>query len=256
MKKKRLILLTNDDGYFSEGLGALTRALEPLAEVYIVAPDREKSATSLSLTLRRPLRVQKMKARVYAVDGTPVDCIYLALKKLLPRKPDLVIAGINHGPNLGQQDVSYSGTVAGAIQGTYLQVPSLAVSHSARQNGRFDFKAVAAITSRLARQLLKSGLPQGVTLNINFPPPPFKGIKLTCLGEKRYNPKIIEDDDPRGRTYYWIGTGKPKPIALEGSDLLAVREGYISVTPLHTDLTDFKALETPAFKTLFSKLTC
>jgi len=251
-KMKPLILLTNDDGFFSEGISTLSNSLKNLGEVFTVAPDREKSATSLSLTLHRPLRVQKIKSNVYAVDGTPADCIYLAMKKLLSRKPDLIISGINRGPNLGQQDISYSGTVAAAIQGTFLQVPSMAVSLLADESGQYFFDFATKIVREIAERLLKKRLPEGVTLNINIPPPPFKGTKMTKLGRKRYNPEIIEKKDPRHNPYYWIGTGSPEALADEESDIMAMSQGYISVTPLHTDLTDYQALKLPLLKNIFS----
>jgi 5'-nucleotidase len=249
---KALILLTNDDGFYSEGIEALHRRLKDLGEIFIVAPDRERSATSLSLTLHRPLRVKRIGENVFAVDGTPADCVYLALQKFLPRKPDLLISGINSGPNLGQQDVSYSGTVAAAIQGTFLQVQSFAISLLHDEKGRFQFDAASKIAFQVAKRLLQNKLPEGITLNINIPPPPFKGIKITTLGQRRYNPEIIEEKDPRKNSYYWIGTGNPKTIGDEESDVVVVKLGYISVTPLHTDLTDFQALKLPALKDIFS----
>lgn len=239
-RTKPLILLANDDGFFSGGMEALHSRLKDLADVFIVAPDREKSATSLSLTLRRPLRVQKIRERIYAVDGTPADCIYLAVRKLLPRKPALLISGINHGPNLGQQDISYSGTVAAAIQGTYLRVPSLAVSMLADGRGRYRFDFGAGIVRLAAEYLLEHRLPRGITLNMNIPAPPVKGIKITKLGEKRYSPQIIRKKDPRNNFYYWIGTGRPRAVGDKETDVRATRDGYISVTPLHTDLTDYR----------------
>lgn len=248
---KPLILLTNDDGYFAEGILALAINLKTAAETVIVAPDREKSATSLSLTLRRPLRVETIKKDVFAVDGTPADCIYLALKMILPRTPDLIVSGINRGPNLGQQDISYSGTVAAAIQGTFLKVPSVAIS---AVQGGYDLEVPAGFALKLAKRLLRQGLPPGLTLNINFPPPPIKGIKITKLGEKRYDPEIFEKRDPRDNTYYWIGSGIPTPIGDRASDVWAVSHGYVSVTPLHTDLTDYAALARPAWKKIFQGL--
>ncbi len=247
-----LILLTNDDGFYSEGIEALSRQLKDMGEIYIVAPDRERSATSLSLTLHRPLRVKKIREKTFAVDGTPADCVYLALQKFLPRKPDLLISGINAGPNIGQQDVSYSGTVAAAIQGTFFQVQSLAISLLHDEKGRFHFDSASKIAHQAAKRLLQNKLPAGITLNINIPPPPFKGIKITKLGQRRYTPEIIEDKDPRKNSYYWIGTGSPRTIGDEESDVTAIRLGFISITPLHTDLTDFQALKLPALRNIFS----
>jgi 5'-nucleotidase len=252
---KPLVLLTNDDGYFAQGVSALARNLKRAAETITVAPDREKSATSLSLTLRRPLRVEKIKKNIFAVDGTPADCIYLALKMILPRDPDLIISGVNHGPNLGQQDISYSGTVAAAIQGTFLRIPSIAVSAAPNIRGECDFDFSAGFVFKLAMRILKKRLPVGLTLNINIPPPPIKGIRMTELGEKRYDPEIVEKRDPRDNIYYWIGSGKPTPIGDRSSDVWAVEHGYISVTPLHTDLTDYAALALPSWKKLLQGLT-
>jgi len=251
---KPLILLTNDDGYFADGILALARHLKRVAKIVVVAPDREKSATSLSLTLRRPLRVERIKSGVFAVDGTPADCIYLALKMILPKDPSLIISGINHGPNLGQQDISYSGTVAAAIQGTFLRIPSVAVSALPNIRGGYTFDPAAEFVSKLALRILKKKLPAGLTLNVNIPPPPIKGARMTQLGEKRYDPEIVEKKDPRDNTYYWIGSGKPTPIGNKASDVWAVARGYISVTPLHTDLTDYAALSNPSWKKIIQGL--
>jgi 5'-nucleotidase len=252
---KPLILLVNDDGFFAEGIQILARRLKSMADIFIVAPDREKSATSLSVTLRRPLRVEKIRKNVFAVDGTPADCIYLALKMILPRNPDLIVSGLNRGPNLGQQDISYSGTVAGALQGSFLHVSAVAVSVIPDKKGRYDYKFPARFMHDLAPRLLHRPLPAGLTLNINIPPPPVKGVRITSLGEKRYDPEIVEKTDPRENTYYWIGSGTPVPVGGRKSDVLAIRQGYISVTPLHTDLTDYKALADPSLKKLFKDLS-
>lgn len=251
---KPLIFLTNDDGFFAEGIEALSRNFKDLGRVYIVAPDRERSTTSLSLTLRRPLRVKKIKTNTYAVDGTPADCVYIALKKLLPQKPSLLISGINKGPNLGQQDISYSGTVAAAIQGTFLQIPSMAVSLSPDKNHQYSYDFSARIVQSIAMKLLENKIPEKMTLNINFPPPPIKGIKLTKLGQKRYNPEIIEKKDPRQDSYYWIGPGNPKAEGAKNSDVMVVKEGYISITPLHTDLTNYKTIQHPTFKNILASI--
>ncbi len=249
---KPLILLTNDDGFYSQGMEALAHHLEKEGHVYIVAPDQERSATSLALNLHRPLRVKNIRANVYAVDGTPADCVYLAVQKILPRKPDFLISGINSGPNLGQQDISYSGTVAGALQGTFLQIPSMAVSVLHDDNGEFHYDHAAKICLSLMNKTLKNSLPEGTTLNINIPPPPIKGIKFVKLGQKRYNPEISERQDPRNRIYYWIGTGNPKAIGDGDSDVMVIKEGYVTITPLHKDLTDYRILEDRNFRDIFS----
>ena len=248
MSPQKLILVTNDDGYEAEGVAVLFRRLREMGEVFLVAPDREKSATSLALTLRSPLRVRQAEPRVFAVEGTPADCVYLALEKLLPRRPDLVVSGINHGPNLGQQDISYSGTVAGAVQGTYFGSPSLAVSALHDGQGRYDFVPAAEIARRIAARLLSGPPVRGVTLNLNIPPPPVKGLRLTRLGWKEYFPEIIEAQDPRRRSYYWIGMGKPKAREDPDTDLDAVRRGFASLTPLHSDATHHDSLRLPALK--------
>jgi 5'-nucleotidase len=249
-----LIFLTNDDGFFAEGLEALSRNLKDLGLIYVIAPDRERSATSLSLTLRRPLRVKKIRKNVYAVDGTPADCVYVGLKKLLPQKPSLLISGINKGPNLGQQDISYSGTVAAAIQGTFLEIPSMAISLLPDENQKYFYDLPARIVHSLTMKLLENTLPEKTTLNINFPPPPIKGIKLTKLGQKRYNPEIIEKKDPRQDSYYRIGRGNPKAEGAKNSDVMVIKEGFVTVTPLHTDLTDFQTMKHSIFKNILSSI--
>ncbi|HAR36283.1 MAG TPA: 5'/3'-nucleotidase SurE [Acidobacteria bacterium] len=238
--KQPLFLLTNDDGYFSPGITALAGELGQMGQVYIVAPDREKSSISLALTLRRPLRAEKIDRNTYAVDGTPADCVYIALRHILPRQPDLLISGINRGANLGCQDVSYSGTVAAALQGTFMGIPSLAVSHLGRRtkNGSlYDFKGAAALVRPIVETILKNGLPHRVYLNINIPPLPVKGIKITRLGEKRYSPELVRKRDPRGKTYFWIGVGHPKAVGPKDSDVQVVDRGWVSVTPLQIDRT-------------------
>lgn len=250
--RKPVILLTNDDGFIADGLRSLRRALRGLGEIWIVAPDREKSACSLSLTLHRPLRVQKAGARGFAVDGTPADCVYLAVRKLLPRAPDLLLSGINRGPNLGQQDIAYSGTVAAAVQGTFLGIPSVAVSLHPDLKERYPFDSAARLARSLASYLLTHRLPAGTTLNVNIPPPPFKGIRVTDLGEKRYTPEIVEKKDPRENSYFWIGTGRPQPSGGVSSDIMAVAAGYVSITPIHKDMTDHEAVRRVFFRRLAS----
>ncbi|MCX8160346.1 MAG: 5'/3'-nucleotidase SurE [Candidatus Saccharicenans sp.] len=244
--KAPLFLLTNDDGYFAPGLNALAEELRRVGQVYVVAPDREKSSISLALTLRRPLRAEKIDKNTYAVDGTPADCVYIALRHILPREPDLLISGINRGANLGCQDVSYSGTVAAALQGTFLGIPSIAVSlmGARTSNGRiYDFKRAAALVRPLVETILKNGLPPGVYLNINIPPLPTKGIKITRLGEKRYSPELVRKKDPRGKTYFWIGFSDPKGVGPKDSDVHVVDRGWISVTPLQIDRTAHPLLD-------------
>lgn len=253
-RPKSLILLTNDDGYFSPGLSVLATRLRPAFDVRIVAPDRERSANSLSLTLRRPLRLFRVRPGVFAVDGTPADCIYLALKSLRPRRPDLILSGMNLGPNLGEQDIAYSGTVAAAIQGTFLGIPSVAVSLVPDASGKFDLEASAAFVAAIARRLVAKPLPPGVTLNINIPPPPVRGVRIAGLGQKKYEPEVIEKKDPRGRLYYWIGTSEPEGSGDARSDIRALAGGFISMTPLHTDLSDYRMMRHPSLVGLRSCL--
>jgi len=239
-KEQPLFLLTNDDGYFSPGITALAEKLGQMGQVYIVAPDREKSSISLALTLRRPLRAEKVVRNVYAVDGTPADCIYVALRYILPRKPDLLISGINKGANLGCQDVSYSGTVAAALQGTFMGIPSIAVSLLGRKTSRehhYDFEKAAALVRSLVEILIKKKLPPKTYLNINIPPFPIKGLKITRLGEKRYSPELAIKKDPRGKTYFWIGVGNPRAVGPKNSDVQVVDRGWVSITPLQIDRT-------------------
>lgn len=241
-----IILLTNDDGHFREEIQALRRKLRSLGRTFVVAPDRERSAASLCLSLRRPLRLHRIGPSVWAVEGTPADCVYFALQKLLPRRPDLLISGLNPGPNLGQQDVHYSGTVGAALQGTFLGIPSMAVSLIPDEKGRLNLAFAASVVRAIAGWILAGKLPAGIALNVNIPQPPVKGIKVTKLGWKFYNPEIIEKTDPRGASYYWIGTGQPECSGDDMTDLAAVRDGYISVTPLHTDMTAFNMMERSA----------
>jgi 5'/3'-nucleotidase len=243
-----ILLLTNDDGFYRETIQVLFRGLASLGRTFIVAPDRERSACSLAVTLRQPLRAQRVKPRVWAVEGTPVDCVYFALQKFLPRRPDLIISGMNPGPNLGQQDINYSGTVAGAIQGTFHGVPSISVSLLPDAAGRFDLKAALGVVRTIAADVLAHGLPPGVALNVNIPPAPVRGVKITRLGWKFYDPEIIEKTDPRNATYYWIGTGTPRRVGDAGTDVMAAHAGYISLTPLHTDMTAPHALGSPRLR--------
>ena len=249
-RRRSLVLLTNDDGYLAPGLAALARALRRDADLWLVAPDRERSATSLALTLVHPLRVLRVRRQVWAVDGTPADCVYLAVRKLLPRVPDLLLSGINRGPNIGRQDVSYSGTVAAALQGAFLGIPSVAFSALPDGGGRYHFEAAAGVAARLALEVMDAPWPEGAALNVNFPPPPWHGLRLTTLGDKHYEPEIIEKVDPRSRAYFWIGLGRTRLVGKPSSDIQAVGKGFISVTPLRPDPTDRPALRTPLLRRL------
>jgi 5'-nucleotidase len=241
------ILITNDDGYFSEGVAALTQALEEIGEVTVVAPASEQSATAHSLTLTRPLRTRQIAGRRFTVDGTPTDCVLLALTKLLPERPDIVVSGINHGANLGD-DVTYSGTVAGALEASAYKLPGIAISLTAREG---DFRHAANFAADLTARVLKEGLPGGTILNVNVPPGPIRGARLTSQGVGSPTPDIIEGVDPRGRTYYWIGVQKVSWKQDCGSDHAAIEEGLVSITPLRTDLTDYRTLESFRSRDLF-----
>lgn len=235
------ILVTNDDGYFSEGIAALAAALESVGDVIIVAPSSEQSASSHSLTLTRPLRVRQLDERRYNVDGTPTDCVVLALMTILKdNRPDLVVSGINHGANLGD-DVTYSGTVAGAMEGVIFGVPSIAVSMTQRDER--DFRHAAALTARLAQKVLVEGLPSGTLLNVNVPPGEVRGVRWTKQGIKGAQTHIVEGVDPRGKQYYWIGAQIYATQVEPDSDYAAVKEGLVSITPLRVELTDQPALE-------------
>ncbi len=237
------ILVTNDDGFRSEGIILLARALKELGSVFIVAPDRERTAVGHSITLHRPLRLEKIKKNVYAVDGTPADCVHLAVKSLLARRPALVVSGINKGGNLGD-DVTYSGTVSGAIEGTLLGIPSFAISLVARKG--FRFHAAASFAATVAGQILKHGLPKGTFLNINVPNLDEKHIvsyRITRQGRWMHDGGgIVEKTDPRGRKYYWIGEGQLTYDDKSDTDIEAVSNSSISITPLHLDLTNYVSI--------------
>ena len=238
-----VILVSNDDGIQSEGIVALEKKLQRLGEVYTVAPDREQNSMSHAITLHRPLRAKEIGPRRIAVDGTPTDCVKLALTGLLPEKPALVVSGINRGPNLGD-DIIYSGTVSAAIEGTLLGIPSIAVSLVELRN--FSFEAAAEFAGALAARVLEKGLPSGTLLNVNVPLLPaqeLKGWRLTCQGKRRYIEKVVERVDPRGRKYYWIGGDDLGYDKEDGTDCMAVHEGFISVTPLMVDMTSYKSFQ-------------
>jgi len=237
------ILVTNDDGVSSTGIRALAAALSTLDDVWIVAPDRDQSAVSHSVTLQRPLRIDEFGERIYAIDGTPTDCVILAVRGIMKEAPRLVVSGINHGANLGD-DVTYSGTVSAAMEATLLGIPAIAISQVGRSD--FDFTAAAAFAARLAQDSLRDGLPPDTLLNVNVPSgsaAAIPGFRLTYQGKRRYTEAVIEKADPRGRKYYWIGGSEPKVEAPDGSDFAAIKAGYISVTPLHLDLTNYASLE-------------
>lgn len=239
------ILVTNDDGYLSEGIRTLAEAARGLGEVHVVAPDREQSATSHSLTLNNPLRVRPRGEGILAVDGTPTDCVILALGELLGRKADVVLSGINHGPNLGD-DVLYSGTVAAAMEATILGVPAIAISLAGRLGEHDNIAAWSPVVTRLLERLLRPDIPKETLLNVNLPPidpAESKGVRVTSLGRREYVGSLTRAKDPNGREYFWIGGGESRWWGRPDSDFRAIHDGYISVTPLHLDLTNFKLLE-------------
>jgi 5'-nucleotidase len=239
------ILVTNDDGVQSPGIYALAAALRPLGTVTIVAPVSESSAIGHALTLARPLRLERLERPevdgVYAVDGTPTDCVNIALTMVLERKPDLVVSGINKGYNLGD-DITYSGTVAGAMEGALLGIPSIAVSLE-RAGDVFDFAPAARAAATVAASVLPNGLPARTFLNINVPRNVTQGFRATVQAKRNHVTKVTQSIDPRGRPYYWIEEGESEWHADERSDYHAVKTGWISVTPLHPDLTRRDALK-------------
>ena len=237
-----IILLSNDDGIHSEGIVALERSLALLAEVYTVAPEREQTSMSHALTLHRPLRVREISANRLAIDGTPTDCVKLALTGLLPVRPDLIVSGINQGPNLGD-DIIYSGTVSAALEGALLGLPAIAVSLVTFE--RFEFKIAAEFTAALVERVQQQGMPREMLLNVNVPAlakEQIKGWRFTRQGKRHYSENIVERVDPRGKKYYWIGGDDLGFAKDDGTDCMAVHEGYISVTPLQIDMTDHKSL--------------
>ncbi|ALA60835.1 5'-nucleotidase SurE [Nitrospira moscoviensis] len=237
------ILVTNDDGILSPGLAALTRALSALGEVWVVAPDRERTAVAHAVTLHKPLRVHRVAHRMFSVNGTPVDCVNLALLKVMPKPPAIVVSGVNKGVNLGD-DVMYSGTVSAAMEGTILGVPSVAVSQEGRD--AFRFAVGAAYAARVVRLVLDQGLPEETLLNVNVPNRPralIKGARITCLSRRRFHNPIIEKQDPHGRTYYWIAGTRMSWSRSKDADHEALEEGYVSITPIHLDVTHYGVLD-------------
>ena len=235
------ILVTNDDGVHSEGIHVLADALRPLGDVTVVAPHIEASAIGHALTLRRPLRLEQLRPGVYEVDGTPTDCVNVALTKLFETPPDLVVSGINKGLNIGD-DVTYSGTVSGAMEAALLGVPGIAVS-LARTQGVYDFGPSAAAAATIAALVLKVGLASRTFLSLNVPSGAPKGFRLTVQGKRNHITIVDERCDPRGKAYYWIEEGQNDWEPHDRSDFQAVHDGYISVTPLQPDMTDYTALE-------------
>ena len=244
------ILVTNDDGHQAPALAILAQALRSVGQVTVFAPDHNWSAAGHNKTMHKPLRMQRVTlsdgSRAFACSGSPSDAVALALLGLLQRRPDLVVSGINHGANLGH-DVTYSGTVAAAMEGVIFDVPSIAVSLDTWQRAaKAALAAAADFAATLARQVLEHGLPPGVLLNVNVPnvpPSEMRGVQVTRLGTRVYRDELIERLDPRGRPYYWIGGEEPTGEPGEGTDFGALRQGAISVTPIHLDMTEYRVLD-------------
>jgi 5'-nucleotidase len=236
------ILISNDDGYAARGLVALAQALQPIVECTVVAPERNRSGASNSLTLERPLRVATASNGFIKVDGTPTDCVHLAITGLLDREPDMVFAGINHGANLGD-DVIYSGTVAAATEGRFLGLPAVAISLGGHNPTHFATAAHVAVT--LLKRIQQHPIPSDTILNVNVPDVPLeqlRGYQATRLGQRHKAEPVIKATDPRGREIYWVGCAGPEQDAGPGTDFFAVRNHYVSVTPLQIDLTRYESI--------------
>jgi 5'-nucleotidase len=238
------IMVTNDDGIHAAGIKALASALAELGQVTVVAPDRERSAAGHSLTLHSPLRVFELREGFYAVDGTPTDCVNMGIHSLLQSRPDLVVSGINHGSNLGD-DITYSGTVAAAIEATLMGIPAIAVSLASFER-KGHFPAAAQVAVRVARQVLVNGLPPDTFLNVNVPNCPGEEMNpplVTRQGKRSFVGTIVGKTDPRGRKYYWIGSGEADFNDYEGTDFHAINRNHVSITPLHLDLTNYESMK-------------
>lgn len=239
------ILITNDDGINSKGLKALRKELRPLGKLFTIAPDREKSATGHALTLIHPIRVEQLGRRIYAIDGTPSDCVNLGVMGIIDEKIDLVVSGINNTPNLGD-DVTYSGTVSAAMEGTLLDIPSFAISVATQDGAEPDFNFAARFARQMALLIKEKGLPPHTLLNINVPnveESKIKGVAITRQGKRTYREELIKRIDPRGRIYYWIGSKGVIGDEEDGTDFKAISEHKISITPLHLDLTNHAFLK-------------
>lgn len=233
------ILVTNDDGYSSPGIDALASALRALGDVTVVAPLTEASAVGHALTLRRPLRIEEFGNNVYAVDGTPTDCVNIAIDEIMTQAPDIVVSGINKGLNVGD-DVTYSGTVAGAFEAALLGFPGIAVSLERPES---NFVPAAALAAEITRRVLEQGLPYRTFLNINVPKGVFKGLRTTVQARRNHITKVDRRMDPRQRPYFWIEEAQDDWAPVDRSDRQAIKDGYASVTPLQPDLTDHKSLD-------------
>jgi 5'-nucleotidase len=239
-----IVLITNDDGIHAPGIKTLHASISEIADAYVVAPDRERSASGHSLTIHKPVKAESISARAFSLNGTPTDCVLIGANKLLPEKPSLIVSGINNGPNLGD-DITYSGTVAAAIEGTIMNIPSFAVSLNVAADGTPHYDTAARFASRVAGFILDNSLPYDTLLNINVPDmdiDSIAGVKITRQGKRVYDGSIHETSSPWGELYYWIGGGTPYWEHGEDTDISAVLEGFISITPLHLDLTNHEAI--------------
>jgi 5'/3'-nucleotidase len=241
-----VILVTNDDGVHSPGLTSLFHAMETIGDAYVIAPDRERSAVSHALTMHRPLKVEQLRERIYSINGTPTDCVAVGINKILPARPVFVVSGINKGANLGD-DITYSGTVSAAIESTIMGIPAFAVSLVMQQKppSHTNFETAAKIAANIGSYILDHSLPYDTLLNVNIPDIPhetLRGIKLTRQGKRIYDDSIKETFDPHGQKHYWIGGGNPFWEHGEDTDIQAVQDKYISITPIHLDLTNYDAL--------------
>lgn len=237
------VLITNDDGINAPGLRLLAEMFRNFAQVAVVAPDRERSAVGHALTLHHPLRAAELGPDIYAVDGTPTDCVNLGIHNLISFKPDLVVSGINRGANIGD-DITYSGTVSAAMEATLMGIPAFAVSLVTSGQG-INYEAAAAVAAKVARLVAANGLPDDTFLNVNIPDLPAAELgppRFTTQGKRKYDGCIVDKTDPRGNKYYWIGTGDFAFIDREGTDYHSIKRGHVSITPLHLDLTNHSAL--------------
>ena len=237
------ILLSNDDGYFAPGLAALAKALAPLADITVVAPERDRSGASNSLTLDRPLMLRQAPSGFYYVNGTPTDCVHLAVTGMLDHMPDMVISGINHGANMGD-DTIYSGTVAAATEGYLLGIPSIAVSLA--NHDALNFDTAARVVLELAQRIQAQPPTEPMLLNVNVPDcswEDLKGQRVTRLGKRHKAESVVKTTNPRGQTVYWVGAAGPAQDAGEGTDFHAIANGFVSITPLQMDLTLFSQMD-------------
>ncbi len=243
------LLVTNDDGVNAPGLLALKQSLQTIADIVVVAPDRNWSAAGHTKTLHKPLRVWTTSLRdgssAYVTDGAPTDCVALVMLGLVPEKPAMIVSGINPSSNLAH-DLTYSGTVAAAMEGAINNIPSLAVSIDAASREGIDFSASAEIAKRIAQRVLNQTLPQDTFLNVNFPDAPLEkigGVRVTRLGKRIYRDALVERQDPTGKNYYWIGGDPPSGVMEEGTDVWAIAQNFVSITPVHMDMTSHALMD-------------